>query len=269
MINNKLVLLLQAMDLHYKIQGNGKPVIILHGLFGSLDNWQSFSNQLSMNGYQVITVDLRNHGRSGHSNEFNYAVMAADIKELIENLHLNKPVLLGHSLGGKVAMVTANNYPAIVLGIIVVDIAPRYYPLHHMLILEAFKSINLADVTSRKHADQLMSVTIDDVRIRQFLLKNLYRTDNGFAWRINLNAITSNIKNVGEAINIAKSFLTPSLFVKGEHSGYITPDDELFISNTFKNVKIVHCKNAGHWVHAESPDCLMESTLKFITGLSS
>ncbi len=254
-----------SMNLNYKAQGEGFQIILLHGIFGSLDNWQSFSNKLANSGYKVISVDLRNHGRSEHSSEFTYYDMSEDISGLIRKLDLHKPVILGHSLGGKVAMTTAIQYPEITSGIIIVDIAPRHYPILHASIINALNKINLEDLKSRKEAEELMSTSISNIKIRQFLLKNLYRVENGFNWRLNLEVIEANIENVGEEVEFDSPCITPALFIKGENSDYITYEDEREIFEIFEDVHISVCSDASHWVHADNPDCLLELTNRFLT----
>jgi pimeloyl-ACP methyl ester carboxylesterase len=254
------------MLLNHKIQGEGPPVIILHGLFGSLDNWQGFAGKLAGYGFRVVSVDLRNHGRSPHSDEFNYDVMAADLKELIDSLKLSDPFLLGHSMGGKVIMKFSTLFPDLTEGIIVVDIAPRYYPVHHTEIIEGLKAIPVHRLNSRAEADEILASHIHANGIRQFLLKNLARSNDGFRWKMNLPVIEKEIEHVGEEITAEDHIKIPALFVKGTRSDYITFDDEKEIFELFSDVDIKSCENAGHWVHVDAPDCLLSYVVNFITG---
>lgn len=254
------------MLLNHKIHGDGPPVIILHGLFGSLDNWQSFANQLSGKGFRVITADLRNHGRSPHSEQFNYEVMSADLAELIDKLGLEKPVLAGHSLGGKVVMKFSIDHPELARAITVIDIAPRYYPVHHREIIAGLRAIPVERLKSRSEADEILSSHIQSSGVRQFLLKNLNRESSGFSWKMDLDVIEREIENVGEAIEPAEAISIPALFVKGGRSDYITYDDEKEIFSMFSNVEIKTCENAGHWIHADSPECLLEHVTEFIVN---
>jgi len=256
------------MELNYKEQGSGIPVIVIHGLFGSLDNWQIISKQLAQSGYRVISLDLRNHGKSDHSKDFSFELMAEDIIEMINVLDLKNPILLGHSMGGKVAIKTAIKYTEILSGIIVVDIAPRYYPPHHSVELDAMKNIPLENISSRNQAVEFMSRTIKNDSIVQFLLKNLQRTDEGFKWKINLEVLEDKIENIGEEISSESKITTPALFIKGEKSNYIGKSDDNHIKKIFDKVQIITCKDASHWVHADNPECLISNSLKFLNQVT-
>ncbi|MFN3403362.1 MAG: alpha/beta fold hydrolase [Cytophagaceae bacterium] len=239
--------------LNHKILGEGDPLIYIHGLFGSSDNLLSVAKTLSKD-FTIILPDARNHGTSFHSEEFNYSAMAEDIFYLAQHLSLKEFFLMGHSMGGKIAMEYANKYPNDIKKLIVVDISPRYYRPHHQSFLEGLNSINLENLTSRNQADEILSHYVEDVHIRQFLLKNLYRKDdNSFAWRINLNTITNKIENIGEPLKYFKPIEIPTLFIKGTTSGYIQEKDEVLINEIFINNKIEKIEGAGHWVHAEKP----------------
>lgn len=239
-------------------------VIILHGLFGTSDNWYTLAKQLAES-YQVILVDLRNHGQSPHAPEFNYSVMAADVKELIEDLGIRKPHLVGHSMGGKTAMQLAVTQPQLLKSLTVVDIAPRHYPPHHQIILKAFHSLPLHEIKSRGQADKLMAEVISDMGVRQFLLKNLDRTSEGsYQWKMNLPVIEQNIEAVGEALSSDARYEGPTLFIDGENSDYITEADEALISQHFPNAQVRGISGAGHWVHAEKPKETLEVMLQFL-----
>mgnify|MGYP001813466707 CR=1 FL=1 len=255
------------MLLNHKIQGEGPALVVLHGLFGSLDNWQTLANQFASSGFKVITADLRNHGRSPHSDEFNFDVMADDLLELIDSLGLEKPILAGHSLGGKVVMKFSIKYPEKSRALTVVDIAPRYYPVHHREIIAGLRAIPVPGIGSRSEADEILSSHIHSSSVRQFLLKNLSREGDGFSWKMNLEVIEKEIENVGEAIMVSSQVEQPALFLKGGKSDYITFDDEKEIFNMFSKVDVKTCPEAGHWIHAETPDCLMDHMLKFYNGL--
>ena len=183
------------MKLNFKKTGTGKPLVILHGLFGSADNWFSIAKELEKD-FTLYLVDQRNHGDSPHSEEWNYGVMVEDLKELIDEEGLDRIYLMGHSMGGKTAMNFAVEYPERVDRLIVADIAPRYYEVHHQTILEGLNSIKLDQIKSRKEADDQLAKYIDEVGIRQFLLKSLGRNSEGFVWKINLPVITENIEEI-------------------------------------------------------------------------
>lgn len=252
------------MHLNYRTLGQGQPFVILHGIFGTSDNWQTFGRALSEK-YQVFLVDLRNHGNSPHSEEFNYTVMADDLKEFIEQHHLENPIILGHSMGGKVAMFFAASHPDLFEKMIIVDIAPKYYPVHHQKILEGLEAVEINKIDSRKEAEEQMSKHIGDMGVRQFLLKNLKRTNHdGFAWKLNLPVIRDNIENVGEALDTDHPIKKPVLFVRGAKSDYIQDEDKAEIRKIFPLAQVVTIKDAGHWIHAEQPEALYEAVMAFL-----
>ncbi|MTI31316.1 alpha/beta fold hydrolase [Xanthovirga aplysinae] len=241
------------MKLFFREVGEGKPFIILHGLFGSSDNWLSIGKSISKN-YKVFLVDQRNHGNSPRSEEFNYSVMADDLAEFIDDHQLHDPIIMGHSMGGKTAMEFAKKYPEKIQKLIVADIAPRQYPLHHQLILKGLSSVDLEGIKSRKEADEQLANYVPGVGVRQFLLKNLSRNTNGsFAWKINLQVIKREIANVGESLGKDVFFDKPTLFVRGAKSDYIRNEDELLINSIFSHYQLVTIPDAGHWLHAERP----------------
>lgn len=242
------------MKLSYREMGEGEPLIILHGLFGSSDNWLSIARELE-DQYKVYLIDQRNHGDSPHSKEFTYAAMAADLKEFVEERGIDGAVVMGHSMGGKTAMKFAVSYPNLLEKLVVVDIAPRYYPVHHDLILEGLQSIDTASLESRRDADKALSEYVPELGVRQFLLKNLGRnSEGGYEWKINLPVISGQIENVGEALGEEERFEKPVLFINGAKSGYIKKErDESLIQQIFPKANIETIAGAGHWVHAEKP----------------
>ena len=242
------------------------PVIILHGVFGSSDNWQSVGKVLSET-RKIYLVDQRNHGLSPHSNEFNYQVMAEDLLELMSDESLNSAHLVGHSMGGKTVMHFACEHPEKVASLIVVDIAPRAYPPHHQEIFRGFHAVDLQNLESRQEADTQMARVINIPAIRQFLLKNLTRDDYGFAWKHNLNAIESNIDRVGIALPKGSRFAGNTLFIAGSKSDYIRVTDEPDIKEHFPKATIKTVQGAGHWVHAEKPKELIELLEEFWDNL--
>ena len=253
------------MKLHANVLGEGTPLLILHGFLGMSDNWKTLGRQFSENGFQVHLIDQRNHGRSPHSEEFNYLALAKDIKEYIDTHSLQKCVLLGHSMGGKTAMMTACLFPHVIEKLIVVDIAPKYYAPHHQQILEGLKAVNEADLSSRGEAEDLLAQYVSEPDVRLFLLKNLYWKSKGkLSLRLNLEALVKNIENVGEALPDDYSFSNPSLFVKGEKSKYIREEDRKLIQRHFPSSEIVSIPGAGHWVHAEKKQAFYKVVMQFL-----
>lgn len=252
------------MLLHSKILGKGEALLILHGYFGMGDNWKSLANKFA-EFYQVHLIDQRNHGRSFHSYDFNYELLVEDLKEYIKLYQLHQVNLIGHSMGGKTAMLFAVTYPELVKKLVVVDIAPKYYPPHHQFILDALNAVDFSKIASRREVEQVLKNYIDDERIRQFLLKNVYWKEKGkLAYRFNLESLTENNQEVGEALPPLTVFEGPTLFLKGENSGYISNTDLQLIEAHFPNSKMVIIKNSGHWLHAENQTQFYEEVLKFL-----
>ena len=252
------------MKLNFRKTGTGEPLIILHGLFGSADNWFSISKELEKD-YTLYLIDQRNHGDSPHSEDWNYQVMAADLKELMDDQGIESAYLMGHSMGGKTAMAFALQFPEKVKKLIVADISPRYYPLHHQEILKGLNAIPVGQIKSRKEADDILAKYVSNIGIRQFLLKSLGRNEaGGFEWKVNLKVITEKIDIVGDEINSDRPFENPTLFMGGENSDYIQESDKADISMLFPNSNIIYIKNAGHWLHAEQPGAVIETVRAFL-----
>jgi pimeloyl-ACP methyl ester carboxylesterase len=234
----------------------------LHGLFGSSDNWLTLGKQFAES-HQVILPDLRNHGQSPHSDHWEYDVMADDIYELVSSLGFEKIILMGHSMGGKTAILFADKFPGLIAKLIIVDIAPRSYPVRHQKIIDGLLSIDLRTIGSRKEADSQLARFVPELGIRQFLLKNLDRDDDGaFVWKINLPVIHDHLENVGAATIPTSEIKAPTLFIRGIKSDYVTDEDIMEIRNHFADVTVESMGNAGHWLHAEQP----EAFLKTVTG---
>lgn len=251
------------MKLNFKKTGSGHPLVILHGLFGSLDNWFSIAKELTEH-YTLYLVDQRNHGDSPHADAWNYDVMVGDLKELLDAEGLDKIYLMGHSMGGKTVMNFAVKYPEYVEKLIVADIAPRYYAPHHETILEGLNSLDLKSIQSRKEADEQLAEYVPELGTRQFLLKSLTRGSEGFAWKINLSVISKNIENVGEALAEGSQFTGPTLFLAGGNSNYIQQKDLPDLESHFPNHELEFVANAGHWLHAEQPHAVVEEMRKFL-----
>ncbi len=252
------------LQLHYRKAGEGPALLILHGVFGSGDNWLTVSKYF-MPHFEVFLIDQRNHGRSPHSDLFSYDLLVEDLHDFAIQHHLKEFYLIGHSMGGKVAMNFALKYPSMLKKMVVVDIAPRYYTPHHQQIISAFRSVHLDLIKSRNEAEEAMSAHIQEADVRQFLLKNLYRNEEGsFAWRIHLPVMEKAVENIGQSLPENSKISTPTLFVKGADSRYISDKDEAEIREIFPNSALVTIAGAGHWVQAEKPEDFAAAVLKFL-----
>lgn len=250
--------------LHSKILGEGKPLLILHGFLGMSDNWKTLGNKFAEN-YQVHLIDQRNHGRSFHSDEFNYEVLVEDLLQYMKHHNLEKVHLLGHSMGGKTVMFFAIEHPEKVEKLVVADIGPRYYSAHHHDILDGLNAIDMPKMTSRKEIEAILSHYISEIGVRQFLLKNVYRVSKDeFGFRFNLASLTENYDEIGIALPPLTSFEGETLFLRGENSGYIDDNDRNLIEAHFPNSEIVTVKSAGHWLHAENPSDFYDYVVKFL-----
>lgn len=249
---------------HDPSRAEDAPVLLLHGLFGSADNWQTVSKWLAAD-FHVFAIDLRNHGRSPHVPEMNLPALARDVIDFMDAQAIPASRLLGHSLGAKVAMELALSAPERAQALIVVDMAPRAYPPGHGEILQGLASINLSEVRDRQHADALLSASVPELRVRQFLLKSLARNANGsFAWKFNLSALVDQYPRLNEAVPAAGAFNGPALFVRGQNSNYLLASDWPEILRRFPAARQVIIPGAGHWVHADAPDQFVRIILEFL-----
>ncbi len=239
-----------SVRLHHTIHGEGEPIIILHGLFGSSRNWRSIAGILAEK-YKIITVDLRNHGQSKHTDTMTYFEMADDIQHLMIHLSLDKVSLIGHSMGGKVAMMTVLQKPAMIKQLIVLDIAPVRYERSYGKLFAAMENLPLDTIKSRKIAEQLMNQQINDPDLCRFLLQNLVRTIKGFQWRLNLPVIKSSIEHITGFPDISADacFNGPTLFLGGENSDCIQTKHYKIIHDYFPKAEIQMIANAGHMIH--------------------
>lgn len=218
-----------------------------------------------MDQYQVITLDLRNHGLSPHGDDFNYKWMSEDVLETLSDLGLDKVYLLGHSMGGKAAGYIALKHPHRIKKLVIIDIAPKSYPPHHTLYFKVMRSMDFGVITNRIQADQWMQKDIPEVAIRQFLLKNLVRDDQGrFKWRFNLEALYQHYDEINVPLIAETPYHEPTLFIRGALSNYITGSDETLIHALFTNAEITTIEDAGHWVHADQPDKLKKAVVDFL-----
>ncbi|MEI8135761.1 MAG: alpha/beta fold hydrolase [Bacteroidota bacterium] len=254
------------MKLAYREFGQGQPLIILHGLFGQSDNWNTLAKGFSEKEFHVFTLDQRNHGLSPHSDVWNYDVMADDLKEFIDEHKLVNPILLGHSMGGKTVMFFEMKYTGVASKIIIADISPRAYDPHHTEVLEALNAVDFKIIKTRKEAEAILNNYLSDFGTKQFLLKNIYWRDsenNLMDWRFNLKVITSNSNNICVEVPKGKSDL-PTLVVRGEKSNYVIENDLMGFKRYFPNYKLETILDSGHWMHAEKPEGFFESVINFI-----
>jgi pimeloyl-ACP methyl ester carboxylesterase len=210
---------------------------------------------------------MRNHGQSPHSEKWNYEAMSEDLNELAVSLNLEKISIIGHSMGGKTAMVFADKYPDKIEKLVIVDIAPREYPIRHRSILDGLLSIDINSISGRNEADKHLAGYVPNRAVRQFLLKNLDRQDqNTFRWKVNLSTIDDHIENVGMATYPERPIEISTLFVRGINSDYVTDDDILDIRGHFPNATTESFGNAGHWLHAEQPEAFLKTAIDFLDG---
>ncbi|UCE69685.1 MAG: alpha/beta fold hydrolase [Flavobacteriaceae bacterium] len=251
--------------LHAIVLGEGTPLLILHGFLGMSDNWKTLGRKYAEKGYEVHLLDQRNHGRSFRSEDFDYSVMAADLLHYMDHSNIKKGILIGHSMGGKTAMLFACTHPGRVSKLIVADIAPKRYPPHHQQILSALDALPLEGLKSRSEADQALSEHIDDWGIRQFLLKNLYWMEpDRLGLRINLDVLKRKMEEIGAALPRGARYEGPVLFLRGGKSGYVTRGDLSLIQSHFPGATLETLEGAGHWLHAEKPDAFLQKSLEFL-----
>ncbi|MEN8886384.1 MAG: alpha/beta fold hydrolase [Winogradskyella sp.] len=254
------------MTLHANILGEGRPFIILHGFLGMGDNWKTLAKQFSERNFQIHLIDQRNHGRSFHAKDFDYEIMAEDLKQYCDLNNLKDITLLGHSMGGKTAMLFATKYPNLVHKLLVADISPRYYPVHHDAILEGLSSLDFTQLKTRGEADKALSNYVTEAGTRMFLLKNLYWVEKGqLGLRINLDVLKEQVSEVGEALPIHATFQKETLFLRGDRSEYIGEADTSLIYRHFPKSEIITIANAGHWLHAENPKDFYTAVINFVS----
>ncbi|MBU3027768.1 alpha/beta fold hydrolase [Zobellia galactanivorans] len=253
--------------LHSKIIGKGSPLLILHGFLGMSDNWKTLGGQYAEAGFEVHLIDQRNHGKSFWSDDFDYDLLAEDLKAYMEAHHLDRAAIIGHSMGGKTAMQFACSYPELTDRILIADIAPKFYPPHHQAIIDGLNALRLETMTSRNEADAALGQYITDFGTRQFLLKNLYWVEKGqLGFRFNLKVLSQKMNEIGENINPTDMYNGPTLFLRGDKSEYIMPNDLTEIKKHFPQAELQTIDRAGHWLHAENPTQFFEKSLAFLKG---
>lgn len=256
-----------ALKLFHKLypkEGSNEYLIILHGLFGMLDNWHNMATDLSEH-LNVVTIDQRNHGHSPKSDDMSFELMSEDVVQLMNDLKIDQAIIMGHSMGGKTAMCMADLHPERVSKLIVVDIAPKAYKPGHETYFKAFRSINFSSFSRRKEADEAFKVFEDNLAIRQFLLKNLERQEDGYALKINVDAIYSFYPKMIDKLHFQWVINIPTLFIHGSKSNYIQEEDKALILEIFPQADFIEIEDAGHWVHAEQPKEFFQTVLDFIT----
>lgn len=253
-----------SVQLHFKTFGRGRPVVLLHGLFGSSDNWYHITLQLAKL-FQVFAVDLRNHGQSPHSDEMNYPLMAADVARFMAAQGIPSSGVIGHSMGGKTAMQLALQFPDRVDQLIVSDMAPRAYPPVYADLIAAQLALDLKSYSTRQEIEDALAPQIPGLALRRFLLKNLGRDSAGaFFWKLNLRGLADNYWQLGQPVSGSGPFLKPALFIRGGQSNYINASDEPLIRDWFPAAAIKTIPAAGHWVHADQPEEFLRLVLDFL-----
>ena len=253
--------------LHSKILGEGQPFIILHGFLGMSDNWKTLGTQYSENGFQVHLIDQRNHGKSFHSEEFNYDLLSDDVINYMDHHNIDSAYVMGHSMGGKTAMQLATSHPERVTKLIVADIAPKYYPPHHDFIFNGLSHLDFDQISDRREADDELAKHIKVKGIRQFLLKNLYWVKKEkLGFRFNFDVLKNRMEEIGENIFPNAIYDGPTLFLRGDRSEYIQPYDFAEIKRHFPNAQIETIDKAGHWLHAENPKQFYEKSFSFLNS---
>ena len=252
------------IPLHFKQLGHGEPLVLLHGLFGSGDNWFGVAPKLAEK-FHVFAPDLRNHGHSPHHLEMDYPLMTADVEKFFVEQKIASAYVIGHSMGGKVAMQFALDFPARVKKLVVVDMAPRAYARTHDPIFAALLALDLKSFQTRSQIEDALAPEIPSLNLRRFLLKNLSRDDRGnFVWKMNLRGVAENYSRLGEVLSPQNHFEKPTLFIRGGRSDYIAPTDELEIRRLFPAAKIQTIAAANHWVHADAPEEFLRLVLDFL-----
>jgi pimeloyl-ACP methyl ester carboxylesterase len=255
------------MELFYRHYGSGRPLIILHGIFGLSDNWVSFARAIAGK-YEIFIPDQRNHGQSPHDAAFNYYALCSDLNDFIQQHRIDDPIILGHSMGGKVAMRFALENPEMVKALIIADVSLRTYQhrFQHLDMLDAMLSVDFTQAATREDVEQQLEPTIKEFRIRQFAMKNLFRRERSgqFAWRLNLPAINLNMDEIIDGIQSKEIFIKPALFVRGGDSDYVKYEDFDQIYRNFPKAEIKTIQGAGHWLHADKPDEFLKIVSEFL-----
>ncbi len=255
-------------QLHFRKYGEGPALVVLHGFLGAGGNWHTLASKAFAPHFTTYAIDQRNHGRSPHAPEMSYEVLANDLLDFLNAHAVDRAHVLGHSLGGKVAMEFALRYPDRTNRLVVADIAPKLYPPKHLTILEALQASSPERATSRADVDRELATRIPELGVRQFLLKNLsYDSDTKqYAWEMNLPVLATQYNRLNEGIEGGRTFAGETLFVRGSRSNYISPGDEALIRSMFTSARMETIEGAGHWVHADAPEEFARVVLAFLLG---
>jgi pimeloyl-ACP methyl ester carboxylesterase len=257
------------MQLSFKECGVGEPLLILHGLFGSSDNWMGVAPKLA-DQFHVFALDLRNHGQSPHSDEMTYSLMAGDVVEFLDARKLASAIVLGHSMGGKVAMQLALDFPGRVQKLVIADMSPGEHAPEFEGYFLTLLALDLKAYRSRQQMEEVMAPAIPNLAMRRFLLKNLgYNADEEYFWKMNLEGIYKNYPRICEAISSGQQYRKPTLFINGGKSNYITEEDKPLIQKLFPEVKFHTIAEAGHWIHADAAVEFVREVTKFLSGDSA
>jgi esterase len=254
------------MQLHAYKAGSGPPLIIIHGLFGLSDNWVTIGRRLATQ-FRVIVPDLRNHGRSPHSDLFDFPSMEEDLLELMDELEIDDAAIMGHSLGGRIAVQLALHYPERVNKLIIADISLRKYPprSEHLELIQAMKQLDLDAIHTRQKAEKELTSLVSSHRLRQFLLKNLYHPSRErLAWRLNLDVINESLPALFDTADLRGTYEGPALFVRGGQSDYIRAADIPAIKKQFPRSIVRTIEGASHWVHADKPEEFYQMVHSFL-----
>lgn len=255
------------MELAYQDIGEGEPIVILHGLFGAAKNWNSIAKQMARK-YRILTVDLRNHGKSPWTETMSYVEMAQDLVAFLDQRGLDKATIVGHSMGGKVAMTTALKFADRVERLVVADMAPvKYKNMVFKTYVEKLQSIDLSKVSKRSDVDPLISDVVESPAVRAFLLGNLENTEDGLKWMVNLETLGREMDKIAgvPALRMDVKYSGQTLFVSGANSDYVQPSHHQLIKHLFPNVEFKVVEGAGHWVHAEKPHEFMAVLSDFVS----
>jgi esterase len=255
---------MRPIRLHSESFGDGEPLVIAHGLFGSGTNWRTLARRFAEQ-YHVVLLDARNHGRSPHCSTMSYAEMAADLSCTLDGLGLSRVHLIGHSMGGKAAMTLATTNPDRVRSLVVADVAPIAYDHDFDTELHAMKAIDAPSVERRRDADERLSKHLQDPLLRAFLLQNLVQTDGKFSWRVNLAAIEAGVDVLTGSFVLERPYEGPALFLRGANSQYVPDSAHDAIKTHFPRAQMLTIENAGHWLHAEQPDAFVDAATRFLS----
>ncbi len=257
---------MSSLQLHFRSYGDSgsRPLLLLHGLLGSSANWHSIARTLER-GFRVVVPDLRNHGRSPHSQQMDYPLMAADLTALIQRLELGAADLVGHSLGGKVAMQLALQAPELVRGLVVVDIAPVRYDHRFQTMIDALQGLDLARLDNRQQADRQLAGHLEDPGLRQYLLQNLVKEQGRWRWRMHLDGLIRAMPDLMDFPSApGRQFPGPALFIYGGASAYVQPEHAGAIRERFPLARLRMVPGAGHWVYAEQPEAFLQALIAFL-----